>query len=346
MAVVFDLARLEVASSPPVPLSEQVVEGSEGAWYGISPSGSLAYVADSPGRQERKLVWVNRSGDVETVPAPPKVYDAPRISPDGRRVAASVRGGVIGTWIYDLSRATLTPLTSGGSSQSPIWTPDGKRVAYRGTRSGFRNLFWRAVDGTGTEERLTTSDSLETPGSFSPDGAFLAFNSLGSATGGDIWVLPLQGDRKPRPWLQAPLAQGNAMFSPDGRWIAYVSSESGRDEVYVQPFPGPGEKSQISTEGGREPLWAGSGKELFYRDGEKMMVVEVSTQPGFSAGRPRLLFEGRYEYSPTGTTGYDVSSDGQRFLMVQATEPEEAPTQIHVVLNWFEELKRRVPAGQ
>jgi serine/threonine-protein kinase len=134
-------------------------------------------------------------------------------------------------------------------------------------------------------------------------------------------------------------------FSPDGRWLAYVSNESGRYEIYVQPYPGPGGKWQISTEGGTEPAWNYNGRELFYRCGNKMMAADIATQPSFAAGKPRMLFEGPYERSPATSPNYDVSPDGQRFLMLKSAETgESAPTQINVVLNWFEELKRRVPA--
>jgi Tol biopolymer transport system component len=193
---------------------------------------------------------------------------------------------------------------------------------------------------------LTTDEGIQTPGSWSPDGQSLVFYDISPATGNDIWVLPMEGDRRPQVFLRSPAQEEAPTFSPDGRWLAFTSNESGRDEVYVQPFPGPGGKLQISTEGGNEPLWSRNGRELFYRNGDKMMAVEITTQPTFTAGSPRLLFEGRYEFSPNGVAGYDVSLDGQRFLMVQPVEPEQPATQINVVLNWFEELKRRVPSGQ
>jgi len=137
-------------------------------------------------------------------------------------------------------------------------------------------------------------------------------------------------------------------FSPDGRWLAYISDESGRSEVYVQPYPGPGGKWQISTEGGTEPAWNPNGRELFYRSGDKMMSVEITIQPSFAAGTPRMLYQGRYESGPVPTTDYAVSLDGQRFLMLKPNEQTSSPalTQIVVVQNWFEELKRRVPTGK
>jgi hypothetical protein len=157
-------------------------------------------------------------------------------------------------------------------------------------------------------------------------------------------MLSLDGDRKPKPSLRTPSMETNSHFSPNGRWLVYVSNESGRREVYVQPFPGPSGKSKISTEGGDEPVWSRDGRELFYRSGDTMLAVAITTQPAFVAGLPRRLFDGHYEGTGTGTSGYDVSADGRRFLMIQPAEPEQPVTQINVVLNWSEELKAKVPA--
>jgi Tol biopolymer transport system component len=226
-----------------------------------------------------------------------------------------------------------------------MWTPEGKRIIYRGTRTGFRNIYWRAADGTGDEERLTTSDNVQTPGSISPDGKWLAFseNFLTAGTGNDIWFLPLDGDRKPEPFLTTPFNEGTMRLSPDGHWLAYTSNQSGRNQIYVEGFPHRKDRSQLSTEGGSYPVWARDGRELFYLSGDKMMAVNVTTQPTFAAESPRLLFESRYERSQAGVAGYDVSADGKRFLMIQSSEPEQPTTQIQIVLNWFEELKQHVP---
>jgi eukaryotic-like serine/threonine-protein kinase len=193
---------------------------------------------------------------------------------------------------------------------------------------------------------LTTSEYTEAPTSWSPDGKLLCFvESNPTAGGSEISVLRL-GDRKAQPFLRTPFNESAPRFSPDGRWLAYISDESGRWEIYVQPYPGPGGKWQISTEGGTEPVWNRNGRELFYRRGDKMMAVDITTQSSFSAGNPRVLFEGRYALTPLTFPNYDVSPDGQRFLMLKPSEQAgAAPTQINVVLNWFEELKRRARAG-
>jgi Tol biopolymer transport system component len=200
------------------------------------------------------------------------------------------------------------------------------------------------ADGSGATERLTTSENILVLGSWSPDGQALAFTELDATTGWDIWIMELRGDRKPQPFLQTPANESGPIFSPDGRWVAYWSDESGRSEIYVRPFPGPGGKVQISTEGGTEPMWARNGRELFYRNSDKMMASDVETRPAFAASKPKLLFEGHYE---TGIfafdTNYDVSPDGQNFLMVKAGEQESAATQLNVVLNWSDELRRLAP---
>ena len=190
--------------------------------------------------------------------------------------------------------------------------------------------------------------------SWSPDGQVLAFIEVNPTTQRDVWMLRIRdtspGSRqisKVQPFLRTPFTESAARFSPDGRWLAYISDESGRSEIYVQPYPGPGGKWQISTEGGKEPVWNPNGRELFYRSGDKMMAVDITTQPGFAAGKPRMLFEGQYQPTPATIPNYDVTPDGQRFLMLKPVEQAQAaPTQINVVLNWFEELKRRVPTGK
>jgi Tol biopolymer transport system component len=233
----------------------------------------------------------------------------------------------------------------GKANGNPTWTPDGKWISFYSDNEGGQNLFWQLADGSGGPDRLTTSDHIQAPMSSSPDGKLLAFLDVGPATGWDIWVLRL-GDRTAQPFLQTAFSESAPRFSPDGRWLAYFSNESGRFEVYMTPYPGPGRKEPISTEGGTEPVWNPNGRELFYRSGDKMMAVDIVTQPGFAVGKPHVLFEGPYVPTPLTFPNYDVSSDGQRFLMLKPTEQAQAaPTQINVVSNWFEELKQKVPVG-
>jgi serine/threonine protein kinase/Tol biopolymer transport system component len=372
MAVPFDLRRLEVMGSA-VPMEEGVLQSpaSGAAQYSFSSTGLLVYVSGGLHSAHNSLVWVSRNGADQPIAAPAHAYLNPRLSPDGRRVAVVITEQESQTWLYDLSRETLTRFTFDGSSNTaPTWTPDGNRIMFASNKEGPQDLFWQLADGGGGLERLATSKFTQVPMSSSPDGQLLAFIEITPDMGYDIWVLrlddpsqgpgqvPLPGsgqassadsrqDRKGQPFLRTPYNESAPRFSPDGRWLAYISDESGRYEIYVQPYPGPGGKWQISTEGGTEPVWNPSGRELFYRSGDKMMAVDISAQPGFSAGRPRMLFEGQYVPTPATAPNYDVSPDGQRFLMLKPVESAvAAPTQINVVLNWFEELKQKVPTGR
>jgi len=344
MAVAFDPERLQIKGAS-VPVVEGVVQSisSGAAQYSISTTGSLVYVPGGVQGVERKLAWVDRNGAEQPFAVPAHAYESPRFSPDGQRIAVVPDSQI---WLYDLSRETLTRLTFEGSVNSrPVWTPDGKRIAFFSNKAGQLNLFWQLADGSGGLERLATSDFIDVPQSFSPDGQLLAFHEVNPTTGNDIMVLRLS-DRKVQPFLRTPFNESDPRFSPDGRWMAYMSDESGRYEIYVQPYPGPGGKWQISTDGGTEPVWNPNGRELFYRNGNKMMAVEITTKPNFALGNPHVLFERPYILANVPISNYDVSPDGRRFLMVKPTEQAQAPpTQINVVLNWFEELKRRVPTG-
>jgi serine/threonine-protein kinase len=347
MAVPFDAQRLAVTGAP-VPVVESVLQSTAYGYaqYSFSATGSLAYVLGGLQSAQSRLVWVSRTGAEQALAAPVHGYLQPRLSPDGRRVAVGITEQERQVWLYDLSRETLTRFTfQGNNNLTPFWTPDGKRIAFTSNKEGQRNLFWQLADGSGGLERLTTSKYVHIPGSWSPDGQLLAFAEINPTTGYDIWVLRL-GDRKAQPFLRTPFNEAAPRFSPDGRWLAYVSDESGRFEIYVQAYPGPGGKWQISTDDGTEPLWNRNGRELFYRSGNKMMAVEITTQPSFSAGTPKVLFQGQYQLLSLSTPNYDVSPDGQRFLMLKPDQETQSATQINVVLNWFEELKRRVPAKQ
>jgi eukaryotic-like serine/threonine-protein kinase len=346
MAVGFDPSKLQLAGTPQ-PVVQGVMQLSNGAaQYSISATGSLAYIPGSAAGANRQLVWVSRNGTEQTLPASPHTYVYPHLSPDGRMVAVSFRDQSSQTWLYDFGRDSMTRLTfSGTENEMPVWTRDGKRIAHISNQDGPVNIYWQPADGSGGLERLTNTRETEVPSSFSPDGQLLAYVDINAATGYDIWILHL-ADRKAEPFIKTPFSESSPRFSPDGHWLAYVSDESGRYEIYVQPYPGPGGKYQISTDGGGEPVWNPNGKELFYRSGDKMMAAEITTTPSFSVGKSKMLFQGPY----TPTTGtfpfYDVSPDGQRFLMLKPAETAAAATQIVVVENWFEELKRLVPPAK
>jgi eukaryotic-like serine/threonine-protein kinase len=357
MAVPFNAQRLAVTGEA-VPVVEGVLQSisTGSAQYSLSTTGSLVYVPGAAVQAaQRRLVWVSRTGAELPLAAPERAYRGPRLSPDGRRVAVSVEEQETQVWLYDLSRETLTRFTFAGSTNlGSIWTPDGKRITFESNKEGTMNLFWQLADGSGGLERLTTSDNLDIPGSWAPDGRLLVFAEVNPTSGYDIWTLqagdPSPGSglvRRAQPFLRSPFNESAPELSPDGRWLAYASDESGRNEIYVQPYPGPGGKWQISTEGGTEPTWNRNGRELFYRSGDKMMAVDISTQPSFAPGKAKALFQGHYQPTPGTLPNYDVSPDGQRFLMIKPSEQGQvAPTQINVVLNWFEELKQKVPTGK
>jgi len=343
LAQPFDAARLQLTGEA-VPIAQRVqTAGVLGrSAFTASDGGVLAY-RNGGTEAPLSLVWISRNGTEQRLNAPTHNYVLPRLSPDGQRVAAGIEESESQIWTYDLSRDALTRLTFDGTSNvDPIWTPDGKRIVFKGNKN---RLFWQPADGSGAAEELISGDlsTNNVPGSWSPDGQELALTQDRAIR--KIWIMPLK-DRKPHLFDDSPLYETAPRFSPDGHWIAYASNESGRSEIYVRPYPGPGGKWQISNEGGTEPVWNPKGRELFYRNGPKMMAVDYSSQPTFSAGKPKMLFEGAYVPTPRSFPDYDVSPDGQRFLMLRATEQAQAPAQINVVLNWDEELKQKNQAGK
>jgi serine/threonine-protein kinase len=347
MAAPFDIDQLEV-TGPQTPVvqgmsSEPVTQSASD--FSLSSDGSLAY-APSQGALEITVHWMDRQGDSEIIPLPPRQYMAPSLSPDGRRLAVTtIDGPHMETWVYDLERHVLTRFTFEGSNHFNVWTPDGRRLAFSSDREGPHNIFWKATDGSGAAERLAFSDGHQDIGSWSPDGKILSFSEARPETKLDIWLLYVEEPRRAESFLQTEFDEEHPMISPDGRWIAYTSNESGRSEVYVQPFPNGGRKWQISTDGGSGPRWARNGQELFYHKGPRMMVVAVETAADFIAGRPEFLFEvdGLYDVGQGGPN-YDITPDGKRFVFTQP-KPQPRATQINVVQNWFAELKRLVPTN-
>ena len=349
-AVAFDVGRLEVTSDP-VPVLEGVTtKGSRAANFSVSAEGSLVYTAGpTQGGEQRTLVWVDREGIEEAVTAEPHAYAYPRISPDGGRVALDVRDQNSDIWIWDFARETLTRLTFDPANDNyPVWTPDGTRVAFASSRGGPVSLFWKAADGTGTAERLTESKTSQSPHSFSPDAKQLVFKEAADP-GFDLHVRALDGEGSSEPLLATEFIEQNAELSPNGRWLAYESNASGQFQIYVRPFPNVHDGQWlISRSGGTRPLWARDGRELFYLSPDgPLMRVPVQTDANFVAGNAEVSFEEAY-YGAGGPPGrtYDISPDGTRFLMIKegvASDETSAPTELILVQNWFEELKRLVP---
>ncbi len=325
-----------------------VTKDSGAADFGISEDGSLVYVAGPHQRGVRRtLVWMDREGNEEAIAAEPRAYIYPRMSPDGSRLAVEVRDPERDIWIWDFARKTLTRLTFDPARDIyPAWTPDGLHVVFGSERDGTMNLFRKAADGTGTVEQLTQSANPLTPQTLSPDGARLVSRETHPEQGLNLVVGSLDGDGSSEPLLATEFNEMNAEISPDGLWLAYQSNASGQNEIYVRPFPNVDEgRWQISRDGGIMPLWSPDGRELFYlSSGRQLMAVTVRTDPSFTFGNPAIIFEG---FSTLGALGrnYDISPDGKRFLMIKEGVPgdEAHATQVILVQNWLDELKRLVP---
>jgi eukaryotic-like serine/threonine-protein kinase len=317
------------------------------AQYALSPNGTLVYLPGGLESTRRSLVWVDRSGDAQPLPVAPRGFERPRISPDGQQVTFTIREDDADIWTLSLERHTLTRLTyENGEDESPVWTPDGKRVTYSSSRGQSRLTFWKSSDGGGPEEQLFSGERHQHLSGWTPDGETL-LTEEGDTTVrdvGDLFEGKIGEKTATRLYLRTPFNKRGASLSPNGRWVAYATDESGRNDIYVQPFHGEGQRRPISTDGGMEPVWARNGRELFYRNGNKLMAVDVDTGLSFRAGTSRMLFEREYARLVWGETNYDVSSDGRRFLMIKG-ENETPNTDLQLILNWSEELKRLVPVN-
>jgi serine/threonine-protein kinase len=349
MAVRFDVNRLEtVGDARPVLTSfMQAVRLRNGTvtnqvpQISVSTAGTIAYLPARSKPLQRSLVWVSRAGVETPSGASGGVYFQPRLSPDGSRVAVTISGeDNDDIWLYELARGTWSRLTTGGNNSFPLWSLDGRRLAHVSDRSGPDNMYVKSLDST-QDERLLVSAEANYPFAWTPDDT-LVFVKPDPITLQDILMLR-RTEAAPTSILSTPFGEGGPAVSPDGRWLAYVSNESGRNEVYVAPLERPGERSTVSTDGGNEPVWSPNGRELFFRNSNDMLVVDISTSPTLSSGKPRRLFTGAYERTLALWPNYDVANDGQRFLMVKMLDPEASPMQINVVLNWIDELNRLLP---
>ena len=351
MAAPFDAERAALIG-PAVPVVEGVMMGLPRepaiSHFAVSASGSLAYLAGPVLNAQHTLHWVDRQGKEESLNVEPRGYTWPRISPDGTRVALEVaQSGNRDVWIYDLVRKRFQQLTVDPAvDERPAWTPDSQRVVFSSTRvRGEGNLFWQRVDGAGQAERLTSEPHGDRGAwSFTPDAKTLLFTQSNPDTETDLYLMSMERGYRSKPLLQERFHEGSPMLSPDGRWIAYRSTETGRYEIYVRPFPNVNEgKWQITSDGAFVTLWAPSGRELFVQNGDSMMVVPIETKPTFTFGKPEILFSGSYIRA---NRNFDISLDGQRFLMIKEAAPILEPSardEITVVVNWSEELKRLVP---
>ena len=367
MAVPFDDRRAQLTGQP-VALQDGVMQAVNTPYLGtesgmgqfvVSSSGTLIYALGGIYQKAvLTLIRVDRKGAMTELSERRARYWGLRLSPDGRKLAYHLspdntrRSDV---WAYDMPQGPAARLSSQGDNEFPLWTPDGQRLVFASGPRGNLTIMSVSGDGSRAAEPLFTKGKVsgdEYPTSMSPDGKWLAYAVLANGFGNgryQIWIRPTNGEGEPRQFPESKFHSEDAEFSPDGHWIAYRSDESGTDEIYVQAFPGSGEKHRVSTNGGLNPVWARNGRELFYTlavvspGKHRMMAVDILPGDTFKAGPPRLLFEGNWQAS-TPTRSYDITPDGKYFIMARPEPlPDQRVTKLNVVLNWFDELKKRAP---
>jgi serine/threonine-protein kinase len=333
--VPFDAVQLRVAGTPTRVLDDVLVSFDGAGQLSVSPGGTLVYIAGSAFEPPRRLITLDATGATSPLAAEPRAYAGPRLSPDGRRIVVSIAGAAEEVWLYDIGSGTLGQLTFESVNRAPIWTPDGKRITFSSNRAGALNLFVMAADGLSAPERLTTSDNLQLPGAWSHDGAVLAYVEHLPQTGRDIWLLRQEHrNREGEPFADSTFDETAPAFSPDGRWLAYVSNQSGRNEVYVRAIEARPDVAMISRDGGSEPMWSHDGRELFYRAGNRLMGVSFTAGTPPRTGAARIVYEGPFEPGTADRANYDVGPGARQFIMLGGTGESAAPGEFHVLLNW------------
>jgi eukaryotic-like serine/threonine-protein kinase len=344
-AVSFDVDRLELHGTP-VPVLDQVgyISSYGSAQFDFSQTGTLIYRSGGAGGGLYTVQWLDAAGKTQPLLAKPDAYQHPSLSPDGTELAISTSD----IWVFERQRETMTRLTFGSTSSIyPIWSPDGRYILYEAPGG----IWWTRSDGAGKPKLLTQSKNPQYPWSFTSDGKRLSFNELDPENQFDIWTVPLESDGaglragKPEPYLQTPFDERHGSFSPDGRWMTYISNESGGFQVYVRAFPDKGGKWQISNNGGMYPVWSRNGRELFFRTEDNQIMVASYTVKGdsFVADKPRVWSEKKI-----GNVGllanYDLAPDGKRIVALMPVETAEGQkAQNHVIFleNFFDEVRRR-----
>jgi tricorn protease-like protein len=314
----FDLNRLEVRGTPHL----------------------LVYLTNGLVAPENNLIWRDRNGVNQPLGPNHTVYQSPRVSPDGREIAVTIRSPDPDIWIYDINRATLRRVTfATGEDEIPVWSPDGKRVAY--ASNSRKKAFSILSDGSGGEQQLMTRQQHFHLYSWSPDGKLIAFEQKAPHDRWEVWMLPIDHVSNPYPYLRTAFNERTPAFSPDGNWLAYASDESGPSQIYVQRFRGLGKKIMVSTDGGTEPVWSRDGKELYYLNEDKIFQVSISARNEMAVSRPHPLFQVHFPMMNPGPN-YDTIPNGKAFIIIEG-DKQTPPSHIHVVINWSAELQHRIP---
>jgi serine/threonine-protein kinase len=350
LAVRFDSERLVVTGRPFNVLGGVLMSRNSGvANFDISRTGDLVYVPGQADEGARTLFLVERNGRAEKLPLPSRSYLHPRISPDGHKLAIEIEGSSHDVYTYDFASGVLSNITADGVSHWPVWSPDGTLIGYRSGQMGRFRLWQVPADRSGPATQVPASGFSQNAESYSPDGQAIAYTVTDAGLPARIAVVQLHGGQTPQPLENSRYSQGSPKFSPDGRWLAYCSNESGKAQVYVRAFPGPGAKIQVSNDGGTDPVWRRTGGELFYRNDDSMLAVAVSTASGFSAGHPQEIWKGHFSHGMSSSCGapgltssnYDVTADGNRFLMIKDEDQDlTTSTRVVVVQGWADELTR------
>jgi len=351
-AIGFDLEKLEATGAPVVVLDDvylmPALYGVGLAAYSVADNGRIVYLAGGAAASQNRLVWVDRDGQISPLDSEPTAYEWPRISPHGGRVAVTTRtaDGKLDVWALDIERRARTRLTFNGTGILPCWTPDGGEVLFASPKanSSVNAIYRTAADGTGQPQLVLDGVNPRFPIAWSPDGQHLAFVEWHPQNMRDIWIYSEGDHPHTESIIATPFDEYAPKFSPDGRWLAYVSNESGHYEVYVRPYPTGHGRWLVSVGGGTEPHWHPSGQTMFYRNGDKMMEVPIRTEPTFSVEAPNVVFTKAFKSGVYSTLSYDITADGQRFLMIERNL-EMIPNQLNVVLDWGEELRNKIPVS-
>jgi serine/threonine-protein kinase len=347
MAIPFDPDRL-AATGPPFPAMTSI--GTRVSFqtrtFAVAADGTFVFVPPLVTQGAGTLVWVERSGRQEPIAALGRFVDLPRLSPDGTRLAYRTPAPSCDIWVYDLVRGTTTRLTTEGDNHGIVWSRDGQSLATVRLGDGGGLLLWLRADGTGVREPIHP-DPIDATfmGEVSADGRYAFVTAQREGSSWDVSQIDRTAGAV-TPLLQSRFDEGGVALSPDGRWLVHVTNESGRNEVYLQPFPARDRRIAVSSGGGTEPVWSRDSRTIFYRRGNTLLMTAAPTGPDADVGRPVPVLEGAFGTGPSGLAGYDVSPDGRRFVMIRRDEPDVAPAGVEVISNWFAVLERAEAAAR